>query len=188
MEEKTVTHFAESKMGKLKLDNLEFVKWLILVLTTGVQASIAIVGQGIGPLAPFLVADLGLTKHQVGFTGGAIMVGTAFTAFLSGLLVDHYGEKIVLILGALLTGITAIIASQADSFIMLIFLLFITGLWVASSTPAGSKAIMQWFPANKHGFALSFRQTGVPIGGAIAALFIPAIATLYSDSFKTCRS
>jgi sugar phosphate permease len=178
MELKPYKNFSRSKKGKKKLD-MEFLKWLILILTTSVQATIAIVAQGVGPLAPFLVSDLGLTKHQVGFTGGAIMVGTAFTAFVSGLLVDHYGEKVVLILGALLTGITAIMASQAQSFIVLILLLFIAGLWVASSTPAGSKAIMQWFPATNLGFALSFRQTGVPIGGAIAALLMPKIATLY---------
>ena len=153
--------------------------WVILFVATGSQVTISFVNQGIATLAPFFVRDLGLNMTQVGFLCGAVNIGMAFTLLLVGVLVDRFGEKVVLIAGGILTGLTMLAASRANSFAALAVLLLIAGFWVASATPAGSKGIMSWFPVNGWGFALGFRQTGVPLGGALAALVLPALAMLY---------
>lgn len=89
------------------------------------------------------------------------------------------GEKIVLITGGILTGLTVLIASMAKSFEALLLLLLVIGFWTASGTPAGSKGIMSWFPEKSRGFALGFRQIGQPVGGSLAALILPALALTY---------
>ncbi|GAB6155001.1 MFS transporter [Desulfosporosinus burensis] len=151
-------------------------RWVILSVTTFTQSTIALISQGVGTLAPFLVAGLGLSKTQVGFAGGAVNVGMILTALLAGRAVDIWGEKKVLVVGGLTTGGAILLASFANSFPMLIALLMFTGLWAATSTPAGSKAIMTWFPFSQRAMALGIRQTGVPLGGMVAALIIPPIA------------
>lgn len=153
--------------------------WIVLIVATGAQMTVSFVAQGVATLAPFFVSDLGVSRAQVGFLGGAINVGMAFTSLLAGVLVDHLGEKVVLTAGGLLTGITVLTASRANSFQALAILLMLTGFWAASATPAGSKGIMAWFPLNWRGFALGFRQTGLPMGGFLSALILPAIAMLY---------
>lgn len=153
--------------------------WVVLIITTGSQMTISFVTQGMATLAPFFVSDLGLTRAQVGFLGGAVNVGMAFTSLLVGVLVDRLGEKAVLIAGGILTGVTVLIASRAGSFTTLALLLLVAGFWTASSTPAGSKGIMTWFPVKWRGFALGFRQTGLPLGGALSAFILPALAMLY---------
>lgn len=154
-------------------------RWAILSITTFTQATIAVISQGIGTLAPFLVIGLGLSKTQVGFAGGAVNVGMILTAFLAGRAVDMWGEKKVLVMGGLTTGCAIFLTSLSNSFTTLIALLMFTGLWAGSSTPAGSKAIMAWFPFSQRALALGIRQTGVPLGGLVAALIIPPIATYY---------
>lgn len=155
-------------------------RWVILSVTTLTQATIALISQGIGTLAPFLITGLGLTKTQVGFAGGAVNVGMTLTALLAGRAVDTWGEKRVLVVGGLATGAAVLLASLSNTFLVLIVLLMFTGLWAATSTPAGSKAIMTWFPFSQRGLALGVRQTGVPLGGMIAALLIPPIAISFS--------
>ena len=40
---------------------------------------------------------------------------------------------------------------------------------VWSGTTWGSKAIVKWFPPQRRGLAMGIRQTGIPIGGALAS-------------------
>lgn len=155
-------------------------RWLVLMVATVVQITIAFIPMGMGPLAPFFVQDLRLNNTQVGFIGGAVNGGQTITSLLAGRAVDLWGEKIVLIVGSVFSGISILLASRANSFFALLPLLFFSGLWVASSTPAGSKAIMAWFPPEERGLALGVRQTGLPAAGMLASLILPVVASRYS--------
>jgi sugar phosphate permease len=157
--------------------NIRIYRWIILLVTTVAQASVSFVSQGIGPLAPFLESGLKLNKTQVGFVGGAVNLGMTCTSLLVGKAVDLLGEKVVLVVGGLLTGCSIFLASYVKSFPVLIVLLIITGLWCASATPAGSKAIMTWFPYTRRGAAMGIRQTGAAMGGLVAALLLPYITS-----------
>ncbi len=156
--------------------NTKGYRWAILALNTGVQVAHACVTTIVGVLAPFLVADLALTKAMVGLAGGAINFGMAFTALLAGRLADKKGERAVLVAGSIITGIAIIVTSRADSFSTLLPMLVLTGAGASSPTPAGSKSIQRWFPPAKLGFALGVRQTGIPLGGFIGALLLPVVA------------
>lgn len=167
---------SETPLGD-KDRNAAGYRWVILALNTGVQAAHACVTTVIGVLAPFLVADLGLTKAMIGLAGGAVNLGMSFTALLAGRLADKKGERAVLVAGSIITGIAIIMTSRADSYATLLTLLIFTGAGASSPTPAGSKAIQRWFPAAKLGFALGVRQTGIPLGGFIGALTLPVVAS-----------
>jgi sugar phosphate permease len=38
---------------------------------------------------------------------------------------------------------------------------------------------MRWFGAGERGFAMSIRQTAVPLGGGLGALILPSLASRY---------
>jgi sugar phosphate permease len=52
-----------------------------------------------------------------------------------------------------------------------------TGALGASVNAASGRAIMAWFPASELGLALGVRQTAIPIGGALGAVVLPALAS-----------
>jgi predicted MFS family arabinose efflux permease len=53
------------------------------------------------------------------------------------------------------------------------------GLGNGIQNPAGSAAIMRWFPPRQRGVAMGIRQTGVPLGGILAASLAPVLAFAY---------
>ncbi|QQE79297.1 MFS transporter [Alicyclobacillus sp. SO9] len=150
-------------------------KWFVLLLTTFTQMSIAFVGQGVGAIAPFLQSHFHLNHAQVGFAVSANNFGIGLTALFFGKLVDRFGEKKMMVLGGVMTGLSIFVASLSTGYWMLLFLLVETGLWSGSATPAGSKAIFNYFPASSRGTAMGIRQMGISAGAFLAALVLPVV-------------
>jgi MFS family permease len=147
----------------------------MLALMTGAQIGTAVVQQGLGSLAPALLTTFGLTKAQLGASFTALAVGSALFTVLAGVMVDRYGEKPVIFWGGVGTLISLVAAALLPSYSWLVFWLFVFGVMYAAQTPAGGRAILAWFDTNR-GFAMSIRQAGVPLGGAIGGALLPAIA------------
>lgn len=151
-------------------------KWIVLILATLTQTSISYAGQGVAALAPLLQSSFHLSNAQVGITVGANNLGIGITALVFGGLVDRFGDKRVMVVGGLMTGVTILIATHASSFGVLLALLIVTGMWAGAATPSGSKAIFSYFVPTMRGMAMGIRQMGVAAGGFAAALTLPLIA------------
>ena len=81
--------------------------------------------------------------------------------------------------GALFTAAVTAGATLAPSFWPLAAVLAIAGLGYGSGQTAGNKAVAQVFPAGGRGTAMGIRQSGLPLGGMLAAVVIPPLATAY---------
>ena len=141
------------------------------------QVTVSLVMQGAPILAPFIQADLGLSRGQVGLCNSAFMSGAMVALTTAGWMVDVYGERVALIVGNVALGLLCFVITTTTNFIPLLIVLFIAGLGSAFTTPAGTKAVLGWFPLAKRGMAMGIRQTGIPLGGALAAAILPALAT-----------
>jgi len=150
--------------------------WRMLGLAVTAQVAVSIIIQGVPTLAPFLQADLDLTRAQVGFFNSALMSGSLCAMFVAGWVVDLKGERVALIGGNIVVGVFCLSMLLTESFIAALVVMFAAGIGGAFPTPAGSKAVMGWFPLHQRGTAMGIRQTGIPIGGALAAALLPAIA------------
>jgi predicted MFS family arabinose efflux permease len=62
---------------------------------------------------------------------------------------------------------------------LLVVGLVLAGMASAASTPAGGRLVLLAFPRERRGIALGVRQTGVPIGGLVAAALLPVLAHAY---------
>lgn len=140
------------------------------------QITVSIVTQGVPTLAPFLQEDLALTRGQVGLFNSAITGGSFVSLFLAGWIVDIKGERAALSWGNVIVGSACISVFFAHSFSAALGVFFIAGIGAAFSTPAGGRTVMRWFTVAQRGTAMGIRQTGIPLGGALAAAALPAIA------------
>lgn len=150
--------------------------WVILGLITGMHAMNIFSGRSIIPLAPLLQADLSLSHFQIGMFTSIYFAGAFFFSFPMGWLVDRIGVYRTMPLGQLIVGFFILCLSMADSFIAICILLFLGGIGHAAINPSTAKVVMAWFPSNRRATAMGIKQTGVPIGGALAAAMLPAIA------------
>jgi sugar phosphate permease len=150
-------------------------RWTILALGTGAQTAYSAVFLGIPVLAPALQREYDLDLTEVGLAIAAANAGSVFTLLAWGLLADRVGERVVLAAGLTGCGAGLLVAAFAPAFAVLVVALTLGGAAGASVNAASGRAVMSWFGREERGFALGIRQTALPIGGLLAALFLPPI-------------
>jgi MFS family permease len=153
--------------------------WHVLGVAVAAQVGVSVMDQGIPTLTGFIKADLGLSGAVAGLTVASFAIGRIFGAYGAGVAADRVGERRVMLLGALFAA-TFVALAAATPFPFFLVLFFLGGVAGASSTPAGGRLVLLAFPRNRHGLALGIRQTGIPIGGLIAAATLPWFASLVS--------
>src|SRR5262245_41518299 len=154
-------------------------RWYALTVTTLGQAAGNILSAAFGPIAPFLQQDFQISRAEVGLISAAMSLTAAPSAMFGGRAADRVGERRVLILSGMITALAALAIARSSSYWSLIASCLLLGLGNGVQNPAGSAAIMRWFPPRQRGVAMGIRQTGVPLGGILAASLAPALALAY---------
>jgi sugar phosphate permease len=151
-------------------------RWFFLFVATLAQVSMSIVHLGVPALAPLIQDELRLTRTEVGLLSTIMNGGVVFAAIAAGKAADLLGERLIIACGSMAAGLVIMGVIWVESSPALLALLFLIGLAVATATPAGSKAVAGWFPRTERGTAMSLRQMGIPLGGALAAMALPSLA------------
>src|SRR5687767_9414682 len=151
-------------------------RWVVLAIGCLGTAVVGVLRQGLPALGPEFRDTFGLTLGEVGFVFGSLALGMTIGLVPWGALADRTGERPVLAGGLVLTAAALTLSALADSFGVLLVGFFLTGLFAGSATGATGRAVMGWFGRGERGFVLGIRQTAIPLGGALAALSLPAIA------------
>lgn len=150
----------------------------VLATTFLAHLSISIAMGSIGPLAPFLQADLGISRAQIGLLTSVHSLGWIVMALVAGAMVEHSGVRRWIFLCPAATGIFALAFSRVSSFSQGIFVFLLLGILFSFVNPATTKAIIQSFPVIRRGTAIAIKQTGTPAGVFLASASLPAIALL----------
>ncbi|QNG55406.1 MFS transporter [Pseudonocardia petroleophila] len=149
---------------------------MVLAVGTAAQAATAAYFLGLAAVTPALRAHFDLDLAGVGLLIGAISVGLVPTLIPWGAAADRFGERGVMTIGlvgsAAALGATSLVAHPLAAGA----LLMLTGASGASVNAASGRAVMTWFPARSRGLAMAVRQTSVPVGAALAAVALPAVA------------
>ena len=153
-------------------------RWTILAAGTTAQASFSAALIGLPALAPALRTQYDLTLGETGVVLGAMSLGLLPTLYAWGLLADRLGERAVIVLGLTTGGVVLAFAGETTSFGALVATLALAGALGASVNSASGRAVMGWFEEDERGLALGIRQAAVPIGGAIAAITLPLLASV----------
>lgn len=153
--------------------------WAILAVATASQAASGYVFIGIAAIAGFVQEALDLSGTQTGLIVTAVGLAPLFALVPVGRLLDVYGERRVVTLGGAWIAIGVGTAALAPGYMWLLLALFVAGAGYATSQPGGAKAVAVWFPGGRRGLAMGIRQTGLPLGGALAAATLPAVAVAW---------
>jgi NNP family nitrate/nitrite transporter-like MFS transporter len=135
----------------------------------------------LGPLAPFLREDLGLTASQQGLLTAIPLLGGSLFRPLLGMLADRIGARRTGMFGLVLTLVPLMVGWQyahtAMHFYTLGFFLGIAGASFAVALPLASR----WYPPEYQGLAMGIAGAGNS-GTLLATLFAPRLAERYGWS------
>ena len=151
-------------------------RWVVLAVALGIQISTSVIQSALPVLLPFVKAEFHLSFADAGLLANFAWVGGFFTIAAAGWAVDTVGDRIVLVVGGIVAGVAAILCGVAPNLAALLVALLVMGAGISTPTPAGSVAVRSAFPRQLRGMVMGIRQTGVPIGGFLAAVSLPWIA------------
>lgn len=150
-------------------------RWTILAAGVFAQAANSAVLLGLPAIAPAIRQAFDLTLPQVGVVLAAVNFGAVATLLVWGIVADRIGERAVIALCQTGAGGALVWAAYSSSFEELVAALSLTGALGAGVNAASGRAVMSWFAEEERGFALGIRQMAVPLGGAVAAVTLPAL-------------
>jgi MFS family permease len=148
-----------------------------LGVTLTLQSVAAVLFMAAAVLAPALPGGLGLDEAGIGLFGAITFIGAMFGSPLAAIFIARTGAVRLTQAGLVLSaaGLAALLFQ--NPWIALGGALAI-GLGYGPNAPGGSHLLARHTPPNRRGLFFSIKQSGVPIGGAVAGLTLPAIEAL----------
>lgn len=150
-------------------------------LVSGVLLSLVALAAASG-VAVALSADaalirdtFGMSEFEVGAVASFIYIGATVSSLTGGRLTDAWGPAPVLVLVCLVLALGEGIAAVAPSAWLFFVGVLIAGLGYGAVNPP-TNVLANPRSARRRGLAISIKQAGVPLGGAVAALLVPAVA------------
>lgn len=123
-------------------------------------------------LAPVASADIGVSATAIGAFTALVYFLASFSAPIGGTFVARYGavrvSQVCLVLtagGLAICGLAHLAAVVAGAVLI--------GMGYGPVTPASSALLVERTPDRMRNLIMSIRQTGVPVGGALAGAVVP---------------
>ena len=160
---------------------------LVLTLFYQIQSSLIIFAPPL--LAPNAHIEIGVDAASVGIITSLIYLTSVLSAYFAGWLLTRISPKSLSHLCILLSSIGILTMSIPNPYIICLGALII-GLGYGPITPASSAILNEVTPNRIRALIFSIKQSGVPIGGAIAGILVPGFilisdwkATIFLISF-----
>ncbi|WP_053960101.1 MFS transporter [Sulfobacillus thermosulfidooxidans] len=166
-------------MEKLLDDTQSFLgkvepKWYLLWAMLS-QTGMTFVQQGVIVLGFFLATKYALNFQQIGFITSAMSLGVMTSMVFMGILADTWGPKRLLFRATWVMALLALGLRWVQGFVLVLVCFFLLGMSLSAVPMSGSKAIFTAFQDRDRGMPMGIRQTGVPLGAALAAVILPVI-------------
>ena len=149
---------------------------LVLAIATAAQVGVSILQQGVAVLSYALGEPLHLGLMQAGTLVSATSLGVMAAMLLGGALIDRFGVRGVLLTSAAIAVGGGFAVTGQQGYLGLAAALALTGFGLGALPIAGARVIFDRYAGPQRGLAMGIRQTGVPLGAAIAAALLPTLA------------
>jgi MFS family permease len=143
-----------------------------LLATIAAQALVSIAVYTPAVVAPVASLDIGVAATTIGAFSELIYLLAAVSAPIGGAFVARRGAVRVSQLGLVITGTGLALCGLVHPAVVIAGAIMI-GMGYGPVTPASSALIIERTPPRMRNLIMSIRQTGVPIGGALAGLTVP---------------
>ena len=132
--------------------------------------------QMIAALLPALVTSLHVSVGVAGLLVAVYALAAALASFISGILSDHYGRRLFLLLGAVFFAVSSWVAFRTSSFPGLVLARALTGFAAGMLSTCSITYAADWFEYRVRGRALGLISSayfaapilGVPLAAQIA--------------------
>jgi MFS family permease len=126
-------------------------------------------------IAPVAAKAYGVPVYTIGYQASLIALGIIVALVFGGNLSLRWGATRVNQAGLLLVSLGAA-GLSIPSLATIVPASVSIGIGYGAMTPSASHILIRFTPAHRRNVVFSFKQSGVPLGGAIAALLMPVIA------------
>lgn len=135
--------------------------------------------QAIGVAAPYLLPQLGLSPQQAGVVFGAGMAGLVCGAVGGGWLADRTGRKGLLMACVSIFGLFTLATLVATGPVSLGVYRFLAGAGMGAAMPSLVAVALEIAPPARRTRTTTLMFSGMPVGGALAALFAASLMERY---------
>ena len=148
--------------------------YVTLAITTAIQAMVSLASVAVPVLAPTAARELGFEASQVGYFVGVMYIGAATSALTAGTLVLRFGSIRVSQCCLMLCAVAMLLITVVPlAWILPVAILL--GAGYGPITPASSHVLARTTPPHMMALVFSIKQTGVPVGAALAGIIIPPL-------------
>ncbi|HTS52928.1 MAG TPA: MFS transporter [Burkholderiales bacterium] len=148
--------------------------WTSVWVTLAIQALASLVVFTPAVLAPAAQAEVGVHASAIGVATALIYLSATVSALLSGGTIGRHGPMRMSQASLALCGAGLVLMATANLFLIAAGALVI-GLGYGQVTPSSSAILVERIPRHLRAFIFSLKQTGVPMGGALAGAVLPAL-------------
>jgi predicted MFS family arabinose efflux permease len=147
---------------------------LTLAMSAGILLQVVF-----GALGPFLVADLTISRSELGALTTALYLTGALLSPIGGRMVDRFDPRRVLDLLFALAVLTALGVALAPSYEVLVALALAGGVGVAVANPVTNQVVATAASPNRQGLVTGVKQSGVQAWIFVGGAALPALAALW---------
>lgn len=147
----------------------------VLMFTTTVQALASMAALMVPVLGPRIAGELQLDSAALGYYVALVYVAAVPSSVLGGEAVMRYGPVRVSQFSLALCAVGLVMVASGLWWLAP-FGALLVGIGYGPVTPASSHMLALAAPVRNRALVFSIKQTGVPLGGALAGLLAPRIA------------
>lgn len=151
-------------------------RWKILAALTFARTSMGFQFQSVASVSPFISADLGLEKAQIGWLIGLYLLPGIAVALPGGLLGARFGDKRVVVVGLALMAIGGAWLALSQSYQEANAARFLSGVGAVTLNVLLTKMVADWFDGRERLLAMSILINSWPLGIGLALLALGVLA------------
>jgi predicted MFS family arabinose efflux permease len=148
----------------------------LLALVTGVQALATFAVLALPTLATKAAPAFGFGAETAGYQIGVVYSGAAALSDFAGLVVRRLGAVRVSV-GALILAASGLVCLAMGRLGLAVLGSLLIGAAYGLTNPAASHLLFRFAPRHRQNLIFALKQTGVPLGGVLAAMLLPALTT-----------
>jgi MFS family permease len=149
-----------------------------LIVTMAIQALVSMAVFAPPVFAPAAHDDIGFPASWVGIVTAMTFAAATFGALFSGGVIARVGALRMSQFSLLLCGGGIALIASSNAWLVALGAL-VMGLGYGPVTPSSSAILADRTPDRIRSFIFSLKQTGVPIGGALAGAIVPALIVAF---------
>ena len=155
-------------------------RWAVLAILCLARLSMGLHLQVVAAVAPFLVADLGLTYAEIGLLIGLFMLPGVFLALPGGLISRRVGDKTTLVAALVLLTLGTSLLAISPGFGVAAVARLLSGAGGTLLTMQVAKIATDWFVGRELATAIGILLGTFPLGVALAMATLGVVAAATS--------